>query len=1268
MPFSFPENVRLGQKITVMCVVSSGAGPFQYAWTHGGTALTGSSRKHVKVLAENVEALTIEAVGAEDFGNYTCTVSNSVGSATYAAALYVEAPPVVMPISFAKDVSLGDRIALTCAVTRGTGPFDIRWTHDGKPIGGATKTKYATAVTESITTMTIEKVEPRDVGNYTCTVTNDVGRDAVTATLLVEEGPKIQPFSFPNDAQLGKDAAVSCFAVRGHQPLEFSWFKNGVRADAIPNVEVEEIAGKISTLTLKLVSVADIGNYTCRVSNVAGTDEFTTSLAVNVEPPKVQPFSFPTTKAMPKRVVVHCSAVEGSEPFQFSWIKDGARLESHPRVEVKQLSETLSTLTIYKAGAEDVGNYTCIVTNAAGSDAATSQLLITEAPQIQPFAFPKDPRANSKIVISCNAHVGTEPISFAWFKNGQRVVSDTKAQTKAFSETVSILTLLDVTSEDVGNYTCQATNRYGTDSLTAELVLTEVPKIQPFFFPKNHAIGKDVTVSCFASEGHPPLLFTWRKDGARIPSGSKFSVRQPIDKMSTLTIHEVAAADIGNYTCEAANEGGSDRTTASLVITDAPKVQPFVFPRESVLGETLLVTCVANRGTQPMQFTWLKNGVALKEGDKATPKMFTESVSALSIRDVGAEDVANYSCRASNSAGSDSYTAELVVTGQRPKIQPFAFPIDEQLGKDVTVSCFAMRGHQPLKFSWLKNGARVDRAGDIEEIGGKMSTLTVRKLSAADFGNYTCRVSNAAGTDQFTTLEPPRIQPFSFPTSKAMPKKVVVHCVVIEGREPFEFAWLKDGARLGGDHGRVQVKQVSEAVSSLTISRAGAEDIGNYTCVAANSAGSDSATSELTCYWYCTTTKPPFPKSSRPEPPWPSLGTRPLLFTWLENGLPIDPRGKATPKTLSKSISALAIPTVETYDIADYTCRVENDAGSDTHTAELVVAEPPKLQPLTFPRNPTLNKKLVLSCVAMEGDPPLEFAWTKDGLTEREGERYSTAVLTSHISSLTIPELTAQDVGNYTCHVSNAAGTDSSTTSLLVHGITSTSSAKANKALILLVAFPGGANGTLGGRHHFQRRGDSPRISHAAPLVSGRLRQAAHTHRPRATAGRTVQPQTRYTSCMESSSCLIPKLVISLALLATFFINAGGTGTRNFLCCCSAILLLQFYHIPNACTRAPLSILSRASQSSAVQLSQGTPHRRRRGRHVRRESRPLAFAWLKNGSPVMAGSKAAPKMLTESISALTMSSVDADDIANYTCRATNAAGSDSYTAELVVTG
>lgn len=69
--------------------------------------------------------------------------------------------------------------------------------------------------------------------------------------------------------------------MRGHQPLRFKWLKNGIAADGDPSVGVEEIAGKISALTIRKLSAADFGNYTCRVSNAAGADEFTTALAVN---------------------------------------------------------------------------------------------------------------------------------------------------------------------------------------------------------------------------------------------------------------------------------------------------------------------------------------------------------------------------------------------------------------------------------------------------------------------------------------------------------------------------------------------------------------------------------------------------------------------------------------------------------------------------------------------------------------------------------------------------------------------------------------------------------------------------------------------------------------------------------------------------------------------------------------------------------------------------------------------------------------------------
>ncbi|KAH9364300.1 hypothetical protein HPB48_008462 [Haemaphysalis longicornis] len=90
-----------------------------------------------------------------------------------------------MPFSFAKDTALGDKVLLTCAVTRGTAPFSITWTHQGRPVAN-TANKHATFLTGSVATMAIEKVTAEDVGNYTCTVTNAAGSDSFTAALTVE--------------------------------------------------------------------------------------------------------------------------------------------------------------------------------------------------------------------------------------------------------------------------------------------------------------------------------------------------------------------------------------------------------------------------------------------------------------------------------------------------------------------------------------------------------------------------------------------------------------------------------------------------------------------------------------------------------------------------------------------------------------------------------------------------------------------------------------------------------------------------------------------------------------------------------------------------------------------------------------------------------------------------------------------------------------------------------------------------------------------------
>lgn len=77
--------------------------------------------------------------------------------------------------------------------------------------------------------------------------------------------------------------------------------------------------------------------------------------------------------------------------------------------------------------------------------------------------------------------------------------------------------------------------------------------------------------------------------------------------------------------------------------------------------EALVVSCIAIRGTPPLEFSWFKDGELATR--RAVPQMLSDSVSTLTIAKVGAEDLGNYTCRASNAVGSDSYTAVLMVTG-----------------------------------------------------------------------------------------------------------------------------------------------------------------------------------------------------------------------------------------------------------------------------------------------------------------------------------------------------------------------------------------------------------------------------------------------------------------------------------------------------------------------------------------------------------------------------------------------------------------------------
>ncbi|XP_040066624.1 junctional adhesion molecule A-like [Ixodes scapularis] len=102
-----------------------------------------------------------------------------------------------------------------------------------------------------------------------------------------------------------------------------------------------------------------------------------------------------------------------------------------------------------------------------------------------------------------------------------------------------------------------------------------------------------------------------------------------------------------------------------VAASDAPKLQELVFPKTTALGESVSVSCAASKGTRPMTFAWLKDGVPVVSSARVITSSVADNVALLVINKLAALDVGNYSCVARNARGEDRVTATLTVKGNR---------------------------------------------------------------------------------------------------------------------------------------------------------------------------------------------------------------------------------------------------------------------------------------------------------------------------------------------------------------------------------------------------------------------------------------------------------------------------------------------------------------------------------------------------------------------------------------------------------------------------
>ena len=131
--------------------------------------------------------LKIHSVHKEDRGTYYCVADNGVGKpARRNVAVEVEFPPVVEAHTKVVEQALGYGVELVCNVVAYPPPT-ITWVHNGIQLstnkhyvvdGG-----YTSADDETLTSVRVKNLKPRELGDYICKAQNKLGAAEKTLTI-----------------------------------------------------------------------------------------------------------------------------------------------------------------------------------------------------------------------------------------------------------------------------------------------------------------------------------------------------------------------------------------------------------------------------------------------------------------------------------------------------------------------------------------------------------------------------------------------------------------------------------------------------------------------------------------------------------------------------------------------------------------------------------------------------------------------------------------------------------------------------------------------------------------------------------------------------------------------------------------------------------------------------------------------------------------------------------------------------------------------------
>nr|XP_026486961.1 Down syndrome cell adhesion molecule-like protein Dscam2 isoform X36 [Vanessa tameamea] len=504
------QTLRSGPSLRLKCVASGNPTP-DIAWQLDGDKLNSGERLQIGqfVTADgNVEShLNISSVHTNDGGLYSCIASSKVGSASHAARVNVYGLPYVRVMK-KRPVVAGDTLVAHCPVAGY--PIDsIVWERDGRVLPINRKQKVFPNGT-----LVIENVErTSDQATYTCVAKNSQGYNAKgNLELQVMVVPQVTPFDFGDDIlNAGDTVSLTCTVGKGDLPLKIHWHLNDKPLNSGNGLFINRNGKRISVLSIENVQHEHIGNYTCIAENEAGRSSHSAILNVNVPPRWILE---PTDKAFAQGsdAKVECKAdgfpkpqvtwkrAEGDTPGDYKDLKP-----NNPNVKVED-----GTLTIANIQKTNEGYYLCEAVNGIGSGLSAVILISVQAPpQFEIKMRNQTARRSEPAVLQCQAK-GEKPIGIIWNMNNKRLEPKSDPRYTIREEilpggVVSDLSIRRTERSDSALFTCVATNAFGSDDTSINMIIQEVPEA-PYGLKVLDKSGRTVQLSWAAPyDGNSPI-------------------------------------------------------------------------------------------------------------------------------------------------------------------------------------------------------------------------------------------------------------------------------------------------------------------------------------------------------------------------------------------------------------------------------------------------------------------------------------------------------------------------------------------------------------------------------------------------------------------------------------------------------------------------------------------------------------------------------------------------------------------------------------------